>query len=185
MQPSPTRAILMALVLSMVAAATHAQAPDDPFDQLRTVLKRGDVVRVTDSHGQSLVGPVTDLSSSLLELRVNGRFRTLLESDIVAIHRRRFDSARNGAIWGGAIGAGLGALATVAAVRKDEEAKLLIPGLGVLVGVTGAGIGAMIDLTNFSEEAVYTGRRAPSRVRLHPILTPQRKGVLATVTLGR
>jgi hypothetical protein len=160
MQPSPiARAILVALFFSAFSGAAHAQAPADPFAQLRTVLKRGDVVRVTDRRGQSVIGSVTELSPSLLELRVNGRFRTLLESDILAIHHRQFDSARNGAIWGGAIGAGLGVLGTVAAVRKNEEARLLIPGLGVLAGVTGGAIGAI------------------------PILTPDRKGLSASIGL--
>jgi hypothetical protein len=179
------RVLGVGLLLILSGATSDAQELAGSFEQLRVLVKPGDTVRVTDSRGQELRGRLTDLTSSALTLQVSGDRRTLLEGDVTAVHQRRNDSLADGAKWGFAIGAGLGVLGGITIVREyDDGSAALIPILGLIYGSIGAGAGAGIDAMSPSEQPIYARRRASSKVTLRPLLTANRKGVLASLTFG-
>jgi hypothetical protein len=180
---SPTSRVLSAgLLLALLAGPAEAQQLAGSFDQLQVLVKTGDTVRVTDSRGEEVRGSIADLSSSSLALKVGGSRRTFLEGDIASIHQRRNDSLANGAKWGFAVGAGLGVLGGITiASEYGSGGAAFIPILGMVYGAIGAGAGAGIDAMHRSEQVIYGRRGAPSKLTLHPILTADRKGVLASL----
>ncbi len=185
MQSRASRVVFFVLLLAPFATAGQAQELAGSFDQLRVLVKTGDKVRVTDSRGQDVRGSIADVSSSSLALTVGGTRRTLLEADIAAIHQRRNDSLANGARWGFVVGAGLGVLGGITiASEYDEGGAVFIPILGLVYGAMGAGAGAGIDAMHSSERAIYARRGAASKMSLRPILTADRKGVLASLAFG-
>ena len=185
MQSSSSRLICFALLIALPTAA-GAQELAGSFEQLRVLVKPGDTVRVTDGAGDEVRGTVTALSSSSLDLKVGGTRRTLLETDITAIHQRRNDSLANGAKWGFVVGASLGVLGGIAIAREYESGGggAFIPILGVVYGSIGAGAGAGIDAMNPSEQPIYARRGAPSKAGVRPGLTLRRSGILASVAVG-
>ena len=173
------------LVLALLATTGEAQELAGSFDQLRVLVKTGDTVRVTDTSGQEVRGKVFDVSSSSLAIVTEGQQRTFLERDVAAIRQRRSDSVGNGAKWGLAVGAGLGALAGIAIVSDyGDGAVAVIPVFALLYGGLGAGVGAGIDAMHSSNQVIYARRAAASKVTLRPILTSGRKGVLASLTFS-
>lgn len=160
MQSHASRVASTGLILALLATTGEAQELAGSFDQLRVLIKIGDTVRVTDSTGQSVRGPITGLSSGALAVQVKGRRQTFLESDIATIHQRRSDSLANGAKWGFVVGAGLGVLAgiTIASEYEGSSGTALIPMLGLVYGGIGAGAGAGIDALHSSEHVIFAWR---------------------------
>jgi hypothetical protein len=179
------RALAVALLLAISAASAGAQELAGSFDQLRVLVRVGDAVRVTDSRGQEVRGSIADLSGSSLVLQAGGARRTFLEADIASIHQRRNDSLANGAKWGFAVGAGLGVLGGISIAREYEGGSgvSLIPILGLVYGAIGAGAGAGIDAMHASEQPIYAPH-AMRKVVVRPVLTPDRKGVVASLSFG-
>ena len=167
-------------------SAGSAQDLAGSFDQLRVLVKQGDTVRVTNDAGDEVRGTITDLSSSSLNLKVDGTRRTFLETDITAIHQRRNDSLANGAKRGFIVGASLGVLGGIAIAREYESSGggAFIPILGLVYGSIGAGAGAGIDAMNPSEQPIYARRGAPAKAGVRPGLTLRRSGILASVSVG-
>ena len=185
MRPSISRLAVLAVLLAL-PAASGAQQLAGSFDQLAGLIRPGDTAHVTDANGREVRGIVRYLSPSELVLQVAGAPRTFLEPDIERIRRRRTDSLANGAGWGFAAGASLGALEGVASYRKyGYPDQLQMPLLGLMAGMAGAGIGALIDAAHADERVVYSRHGGSSRVSLRPMLGRDGRGVLATVTLGR
>jgi hypothetical protein len=60
----------------------------------------------------------------------------------------------------------------------------LIPILGLVYGGIGVGAGAGIDAMHSSDRAIYARRSAASKISLRPILTADRKGVLASLAFS-
>jgi hypothetical protein len=171
-----------ALLLTLFANVGEAQEIAASFGQLRVLVKPGDKVSVTDRAGREVQGAVAELSSSSLALVVEGNRRSFLEGDIDAISQRRPDSLANGAKWGFAVGAGLGFLAGLAlATEYDGGGGALIPMLALAYGGMGAGAGVGIDALMSSNRVIYARGGSASKVTFHPILTPRRRGVLASI----
>jgi len=159
MQSSSSRLICFALLITLPAAAS-AQELAGSFEQLRVLVKPGDIVRVTDRAGEEVRGSITDLSSSSLALRVDGTRRTFLQNDVAAVYQRRNDSLANGAKWGFVAGAALGVLGGMAIAREYEGASgsAYIPILGLVYGSIGAGAGAGIDAMHRGEQVIFAWR---------------------------
>jgi hypothetical protein len=186
MPSSAFRVVALALLFALTATAAGAQELAGSFDQLRVLLRPGDTVLVTDGAGREVRGTVADLSSSSLALRVGGGRRTFLETDIASIRQRRPDPLTNGAKWGFIVGAGLGVLGgiTIASEYEGSSGTALIPMLALVYGGIGAGTGAGIDAMHSSEQVIYGRRGAPAQVTLRPILSPGRRGILASIAIG-
>jgi hypothetical protein len=179
-RPAPCVAWLI-LLLAGVAAVGEAQELASSFGQLRVLVKPGDQVSVTDRAGQEVRGRIADLSSSSLELLVDGTQRRFAEGEIDSIRQRRSDPLANGAKWGFAVGAGLGALAGLTLANEfDGSATGVIPMLALAYGGMGAGIGAGIDAMVSAPRVIYA-RGSSSKVTVRPLFAPGRKGVLASV----
>ena len=159
MQPFISRLVCFGLLITL-PAASNAQELAGSFEQPRVLVKTGDTVRVTDSHGEEVRGSITELSSSSLALRVAGTQRTFLAGDITSIRQRRPDPLTNGAKWGFIVGAGLGLLAgiTIASEYEGSSGTALIPMLGLVYGGIGAGAGAGIDAMHSSERVIFAWR---------------------------
>jgi hypothetical protein len=94
--------------VSGVKILDNVQTVATSFEQLRTLVKNGDSVTVTDPMGNEIQGKIANLSASSLAVLVSGTRRDLLESEVGTIQQRRSDSLANGAAWGAVVGAGAG-----------------------------------------------------------------------------
>jgi hypothetical protein len=184
MQSPTSRVAAVALILALLTTTGEAQELAASFDELRLLVKSGDVVRVTDGTGQEVLGTITQVSPSSLWILVNSKQREFLDRDITAVRRRRPDSMVNGAILGFAVGAGLGVLAGRTFVREHGgKGEAAIPMFALFFGIPTSGLGAGIDAMTRSDQPIYARPGRSSTVSLHPILTQDRKGLSASIRL--
>ena len=99
----------------------------------------------------------------------------------------RCDSLGNGALIGLAVGGGIGLVGAIAATQDDytgaDEGDWVAFAAAVYAGI-GAGIGVGIDALIRREYVIFQPSPAPPRteVRLVPLLTPKRQGLLVSVS---
>ena len=176
-QPLPYVATLLLLTVLATAPAAEAQNLAGSFEQLQVLVKPGDTISVTDTTGRELKGQITSLSSSSLDLRVQGASRALSENEITTIRQDRQDSVADGAKWGLGIGAGLGLAAGIAIASGDGNASALIPILALVYGGIGAGVGAGVDALMLRNQVIYYKPSNSARLTFSPLVTRERKGV--------
>jgi hypothetical protein len=136
---------LAGLLLVLVAAPLPAQAPADSLMQLlQQARTQRWIVRVTAESvvaHQGVVTQVSDSSFTVAGQRVPLARITMLERKMSS---RR--SLRTGAIVGGLLGGGLGALGAAFACSMDESgdgcSEVVILGIALVAGI-GAGIGGL------------------------------------------
>ena len=169
--------------------ATHVVGQTaESFEQLRILVKAGDVVSVTDAAGTTNTGEVVELSNSSLRLRVGAVTRELLQADVLKIDQRRRDSLGNGALIGFLVGGGLAATAVLASCGNDRSFVNLCEGAVPLAvigmwGGLGAGVGIGVDALIVHSQTIYrAAAAASSRVRITPLLSPSRRGVLVSLS---
>ena len=163
------------LLIAATASNVGAQELASSFDQLRILVKPGDTVNVTDGKGQETRGKISALSSSSLELTVAGTPRAFLESEVRTIRQRRADSLKNGALWGLAIGAGLGAIP-----QYDGGWYYTSENVGAAIGLAlfGLGVGTGIDAMIRNTDVIYSRPAgASATLSVSPLLVGDRKGV--------
>jgi hypothetical protein len=178
------RFALLCLLIATAAPAAGAQVLASSFDQLSVLVKPGDTVSVTDVTGREVRGTVAALSLSSLELIVAGNRRPFSEGETRTIRQRRPDSFRNGALWGVAIGAGLGLTTLI----DTEDSPALSAGEGIAATAVLAGLGAAVgvglDAIFRSNDVIYSRPAGTSvKLMLSPILTRGRRAG-ALVSLG-
>ena len=94
----------VAVFVILVPSPAPAQSIANTFEELQTVLKKGQTVIVTDASGQRIKGKVADMSPSSLVVFIP-EARTFAEGTVTEI--RATDPLWNGALIGAAIGTGL------------------------------------------------------------------------------
>jgi hypothetical protein len=156
-------------LLTIIASSSRAsgQVAHD-FGEVQTRLQRGELVVIVDGAGRPTRGTVTDLSTSSLQLLIDGERRTFDEAQVKRIDRLVRDSVKNGALWGLAVGAGAGFLGIVAAGRSGAsfDSAGAIVALGLIGGpAAGAAVGAAVDASEMTRESVYV-RGAPTSARV-------------------
>ena len=157
------------------------------FHQMQVLVSPGDAVRVTDNAGREFRGDMVALTGSSLALSIDGSRRDLLEGDVATIRQRRRDPLTNGMLWGFGIGAGLGA-ATLLAGGCEGSVQYLPVCMGI-AGAFGSGIGAAVDAAIRREQVIYARAgsagddRGGQRVTFHPLLAPERVGMLVSLQL--
>lgn len=168
--------LVLIAVASVIASAQEAVS----FEQLQTVIEPDDEVRVVAAGGVSSRGRITGISSTALELSVDGMTRRFTPSDIAEI-RKRGDPIRDGAFRGALIGLGVGG----AAVAVGCFSGYCREGAIAMVGTTlyGTGIGLGVDALVRGEQTIY---RAPAvtavrGVRVSPVLGPGARGVRVSI----
>ena len=171
------RAGLMVLVVGAMAADSAAQTPARSFDELRARVKNGETVTLTDQTGREVTGKVAALSHSGLTLSHGGGTLTLMESQVSLVQHRQSDSLLNGVLIGAAVG-GVPAYLLVAAANCHD-----CRGFALFWAAIGAGIGLGVDGYVRSNRTVFLPRangRQASRLRVSPLVTLQRQGVVAS-----
>jgi len=107
---SVVRGTLLGMVLVVSAPMAHAQGVASTLRELQLLVRPGETVTVTDAQGREVQGRIETLSPSLLALSDRSGRHEWTEADIVSIRQRKGDSLANGALWGLAVGAGVGAI---------------------------------------------------------------------------
>ena len=184
-RPVVTCAPLLTLLIAVLPAFAAAQEPVRSFDQLKTRLKVGDTIYVTDVQGREVRGRVRELGPSALTLDSGGP--TTMHGDAVRVIEKRSSSpVKRGALWGLAAGAGLGVtwLAIAAQDPGDGSAGIAVAILGGCAGI-GAGLGAAIGAAVPEKRVVIyraVGASGSARFSLTPVITPRTKGVAVAFT---
>jgi len=176
------RSVLMSVVLALgCVSPVLAQELASSFDQLRVLVKVGDTLTITDRGGQETRGRLVRLVGTSLELDADGTPQVWSQDRITSIRQRHSDSLANGAKIGFGIGAGLGALAGFA-IAGELDAPGAIPGIILIYGAMGAGMGVGVDGLMSGNRVVFSRPNSPSaRLSAAPIVGPGRRGVRLTV----
>ena len=174
---TPLSLIVIAALLS-IPALSAAQEPVRSFDQLKTRLKPGDTIWITDAQGREVKGRITSLSPESLALNAKGA-PVFSATDVTTIRLRESDSLRNGALIGLAIGGGLAAAGCVAESGYEDSFCpayiLLYPAMGLGIAV---GIDALIPGKKLIAcRAPGAGGANHARFSIAPVVTPRTKGV--------
>jgi len=100
---------------------------------------------------------------TLLIVETSGVQRRIAKAVIERVTAREYDDTlTNGMILG--LAAGIGAALLVALVPKDSTSSRTTTGIfgGVLFGLSGMGIGAMVDFHHKGSEVIYQAPKAPA-----------------------
>ena len=169
----PHLCVRVGVMWLMTTSIVNAQPAATSFDDLRTLLKTGDRIVVTDDTGRRTGGRLGELTSASLQLLVpkteaDGRqvfvpARRLLETEVRRVQLERRDSLLNGTLIGLAPGAALAVLAGVGVGSdcgwgRDYCARgpneLFFEVLAFAGGI-GAATGALIDWARYERATVY------------------------------
>ena len=185
---------LLPLFLVMPRAAS-GQVVATSFEELRTLVKTGDTVYVTEANGRKTTARLGELSPSSLQLLVrktgpDGRDAfvpqaRLAERDVRQIQIERGDSVLNGTLIGLAVVGGPWLLACNPATDwcYYNDGANLYRGLALITSGIAAGIGALIDAGIRERVLVYyqaPGRQSQS-VHLSPFVSKSAAGVRMSV----
>ena len=170
----------VALMISPVSLA-GAQELATSFDQLRVLVKAGDTLTVTDTGGHEFRGQISGLSSTALDIIVDGQSRALRASDVTTIRVKREDSLGNGAKKGFIVGAVLGLLAGVSLVGEFDSAGI-IPLSVLLYGGLGTSVGVGIDALTQSNNVIFAQQNGRTvTLNATPILGPRARGMRVAI----
>ncbi len=165
----------LALAIGVVLlASTHAaaQEPVESFDQLKTRLRPGSTIYVTDATGHEIKGKILEIAST--SLRLSGQ-RTFSKAEVLTVFQRPPDSLKTGALVG--LGVGVGTVMVLTGMYGGGSGVELAY---VYCGGIGAAIGAGIDaLVPWPKQLVYAapGSGPSTYLSVAPIATPGTKGV--------
>jgi len=153
------RALVVLTFVLGAASAADAQELASSLDQLRVLVKPGDVVTVTDTAGHEMKGSIAELSPTSLVLLVGADRHEVPAADLSVVSQRKPDSLANGAKWGFAVGAGLGLLA-FASIASEYEGADVGWGLAavLLYGGIGSGVGVGLDAMISSDQVIFARR---------------------------
>jgi len=172
-----TAVVSVALLWAVPARAQQVAAT---FEELRTLIKPGETIYVTDVGGATSKGKFAGLSASsqlLLQRGASTPALTLAERDVNNIIVERSDPLWNGMLIGfvsGAVPVALIGAGGGAPVSAGEVAVVAAGygGIGLLTGL-------LIDVLNKEKVAIYVHRprTQSSRIRLSPIAGKSAAGV--------
>lgn len=174
--------VLGALVLAL-AATVQAQELASNFDQLRVLVKPGDVIHIRDNNGQNVGGRLVDLSPDALRLLVNGSTREFNASDVDVVTAARHGNTANGAKYGLATGAGVGTLIMFLAFDhcNNQCVPYLLTGALVYGGI-GAGLGAGFSAMSTSQRVIFARPAAQhARMTIAPVVDRTHAGAMLNV----
>jgi len=150
--------------IGLSASSASAQTVATSFEELERILRTGQTVEVVDAGGQRTRGKIAELAGASLVVLVPAT-RTFTEADVVEI--KAIDRLWNGALIGGAVGAGLATWDYLVDPSEPGNAAVYAVAIGL-----GTAIGAGIDaLVNRGGRVLYA---AP----------PQRRTTLLSLVLG-
>jgi hypothetical protein len=195
MRQLSTLALWMWLPLVFVAPyQANAQVVATSFEELRSLVKSGDTIYVTEANGKKTRARLGELTQSSLEILVrktapDGRETfvpqsRLAENDIRQIQIERGDSVLNGTLIGLAVVGGPWLLACNPATDwcYYNDGANLYRGIALITSGIAAGIGALIDAGIRERVLVYyqaPGQR-PSGVHVSPFASKSAAGMQLT-----
>ena len=173
-----------ALALLFVSSPTLAQTN---ADSIRTRVKDGQKVSITDDQGQEFKGRIGTLAADGLRLLVDGKSVDVAYDRIVRIDHPN-DSLANGALIGFGVGAALG-LAAIATASGCDPVVIGCsePGAGgyvagtLLLGGLGTAVGVGIDALIHRDREIYR-RGAGAHATVTPALGRRALGAVVSVT---
>jgi hypothetical protein len=156
-------AFLCGILMLVAPTPGSAQEVAGTFSELKSKIRQGERVTVTDSAGQLTNGRLVDLSDTAVDIRLEHAtsmvpFR-LRESDVNNIVVTRFDPIWNGALIGLAIGAGAGAMIELGG--KTEYQKFSGSG-AISMGAITLIAGLLVDIFNKDRAMVFVHRPQPT-----------------------
>lgn len=168
------------LLLTVLVPIAEAQDVAGSLEQLRSLVKVGDRVTVTDVTGRETTGTIAEVSSSLLGIVAGGTRTDFFESDLDTVSKR--DSRWNGTLWGLAVGAAVGA--SLEKSLADEYGRddigygsVVVPFAGL-----GSGIGFAADAMIKGRRVTYTRSRTSTRsATVSPVWNTRRKGIFVSL----
>jgi hypothetical protein len=126
--------------------------------------------------GEEITGTFTRASEASLTMEVDGHTRDIPVSDVQQVWLRGGNRVMRGMLFGFLAGAAVGTAAGWNAEQDGESVTVAVAAVAGAVGlVWGAAIGA------FVHERPLVYRAAAQTVRVTPVLTPDRIGVMASV----
>lgn len=165
-----------AVTLMLAAAAANAQALR-PFPDLGLELNLGDRVRVVDRDGVRHEGTVRALPPQALVIVGRDGPREFTEATTSSVGRRG-DPIWTGALIGFIPGYVMGAQFVLGFSDQDEPLTTYMLAGGI-VGIGGAGIGALIDSLHDGLKPVYSAERK-TVLKVAPVVGRGRTGAIAT-----
>ena len=186
--------VLWATVLLIVLSAHSVQAQPvaNSFDELQSLLKRGDTVDVRDAKGRNTHGKIGQLTAASLEILVRRTDRDgrdsfvpveLAERDVRQIRIEHRDSVLNGTAIGAAIAGGpfffMGAAARGGGSCGSDSN--VCPAVGLILAPIGAGVGAAIDAAKHRRTTVFDVARRSAVVQVAPIASATVRAVQVSV----
>ena len=165
---------LTLLLLIVASAAPAAAQTASSFEQLAVLVESGDRITVTDSSGRERTGRIIDLSPSGLELWTDGARQDFREAHVHTISQVRQDTLGNGAWFGFAVGAAVGATYFLPKYDLVDGYALMFFGLWAGAG-TGVGVG--LDALVPSRQVIYHSPGTVRRVTVAPLVASNGRGV--------
>lgn len=151
-----TRTVVLLMSCVLLASSASAQEIAGSFAELRTRIRFGETLFITDNRGATIEGRLLTVAGSSMDVRLGRNEGTpplrLSESDVNNIYVVRRDPLWNGPLIGFAIGAGLAAVVegiNTKGTQKFQGGSVI--GLGSLCAL----VGLTFDLFNKEKITVY------------------------------
>jgi hypothetical protein len=172
------RFLAMTMMVAVMGGHADAQELASDLNQLRVLVKPGDVLTVTDTGGQKVQGRLTELDDSRIVLALrNDQTRQFDGRMVTTIEKRGGDSLKNGALIGLATGGILGALGGVGyANAYDGNYTGWAVAYGLVYGGLGAAIGTGIDALITGNRVIFA--KSKTTISVAAVLDRHRKGVV-------
>lgn len=185
------------LTAALLPSNARAQTATQSFTELQGMLRRGQMVVVTDESGRETQGKLAELSVSSLVIFTKEKThdsrgmehetwtakQSFAEGAIKEIRRR--DSLGNGALIGLAVGAIPAVVAAVvfggACANEGGSCPAYSVGLPALFAGAGAAIGAGVDAMIGRHKVVYVSPPRTRALTFSPVFGRDRQGVLVSV----
>jgi len=127
------------LLLLLTPHSGWAEEPVHTFAGLQSLLRVGDRVHVFDKHGQESQGRISGLSSTSVDLWINGTVLSFPEAGVQKITHKHHASLLKGAVFGALAGGGV--FMAACAMKNNSETECT--GAPVASFAGSAGIGAL------------------------------------------
>ena len=150
--------------LGPIIQAERPRAPTGDFSSISSLVRKGDVLTITDVASRETRGRLFDLGADSLTL-ADGQSRRVFHASDIAQIQRRGDSIINGTLLGAGIAGLLGVLSTTLA--ESEQCEGSYPGCdsAVVLGIfLGAMVGAGVDAAIRGRTTVYRRHAAVRRI---------------------
>lgn len=155
------------------------------FTELKSRIKPGATIFITDSAGREVSGRLSELSDTSLNLLLADKRQAFMQADVGLVRQRQPDSLWNGLLIGMAAGV---TPAVYWWVADPNECGNSVCMDDLTIGVVeGALIGLAIDAAIKRKVVVYRSQSSSSTgaVTVAPIVAGRRQGLALTMSFGR